>query len=118
MTLWLQIGAALGGLSFLGTLIGALAMWRKTKAEAKKIGVDAATVLTDTALKAATEAIEHVEQQAAKLGAQLERTQGELELTRDKLHAVLRHMRVLEDLLRASGVSVPDFVYPPRNGVA
>lgn len=111
MSWLLQVGAALGGLTFIGGVITALALWRKS-------GADATSVLTDTALKAATEAIGQVEQQAVKLGTQLEKTQGELELTRDKLQAVLRHMRILEDLLRASGVAVPDFVYPPqRNGV-
>lgn len=105
MTLLLQISAALGGLTFVGGLITALALWRKTSAEARKIGVDTASVLTDTALKAATRSIENLEKQ--------------LESTSDQLRALRRHMTVLEGLLRQSGVSVPEFDWPPyRNGVA
>lgn len=119
MTLLLQIGAALGGLSFLAGLITALALWRKSKADATKTGADATSVLTDTALKAATTAIANIEQQAAKLGQQLERTQDELEKTRDELQAVSRHMGVLEDLLRERDIPVPKFTWSPRrNGVA
>jgi DNA repair ATPase RecN len=119
LTLFLQIGAALGGLTFFGGIITALAIWRKSKAEARKAGADAVSVLTDTALKAASTAIAKVEQQAEKLGHQLERTQGELEKTRDELQAVRRHMGVLEGLLRQQGVPVPELVWPPmRNGVS
>lgn len=111
MTLWLQIGAALGGLTFIGGIITALALWRKN-------GADAASVLTDRALKAAEAAITNVEKQADKLGRQLEKTQGELEKTRDELRAVRVHMDVLEGLLRERGVPVPQLVWPPqRNGV-
>lgn len=109
MTVILQIGAALGGLTFVGAIITALAMWRKSKAEANKTGADAASVLTDTALKAATSAIKNMEERAQKLGEQLEKTQ-------DELQAVRRHMGVLEMLLRQRGVPVPEFVFPPRNG--
>lgn len=112
MTWLLQIGAALGGLSFIGGIITALAMWRKN-------GADAAAVLTDRALRAAETAITKVEQQAEKLGTQLEKTQGELEKTRDELQALRRHMGVLEDLLRAQAIPVPQFNWVPRrNGVS
>lgn len=108
MTLWLQIGAALGGLTFIGGIITALALWRKN-------GADAASVLTDRALKAATTAIEMVEQRAEqraeKLGRQLEETQ-------DELRAVRRHMGVLETLLRQNQIPAPEFVWPLRNGSA
>lgn len=107
MNTLLQVGAALGGLTFIAGIITALAMWKKS-------GADAASVLTDRALKAATTAIENVEQQAEKLGVQLERTQGELEKTRDELRAVRRHMGVLEGLLRQQGVPVPDLEWPLR----
>jgi hypothetical protein len=111
-TTLLQIGAALGGLTFVGGIITALAMWKKS-------GADAASVLTDRALKAATTAIEKVEQRAEKLGLQLEKTQDQLEKTQSELRAVRRHMGVLETLLRAQGVPVPELVWPPhRNGVA
>lgn len=109
MNTLLQVGAALGGLTFIAGIITALAMWKKS-------GADAASVLTDRALKAATTAIENVEQQAEKLGAQLERTQGELEKTRDELRAVRRHMGVLEGLLRQQGVPVPDLDWPQLRG--
>jgi signal transduction histidine kinase len=119
LTWLLQVGAALGGLTFLGGLITALALWRRSKAEAKKTGADATSVLTDTALKAATTAIANIEKQAEKLGEQLVRTQDELEKTRDELHAVRHHMGVLEGLLREREIPVPKFVYPPtRNGAA
>lgn len=110
MTWFLQVGAALGGLTFVSGVITAFALWRKSKAEAKKTGADAASVLTDTALKAATSAIKNMEERAQKLGEQLEKTQ-------DELQAVRRHMGRLEMLLRERGVPVPDFVFPPRNGV-
>lgn len=118
MSVLLQIGAALGGLSFIAGIITALAMWRKSKAEATKTGADATSVLTDTALKAATTAIASVQAEAEKLGRQLVKTQDELELTRDELHAVRRHMDRLETLLRAQGAEVPNFTWTPRrNGV-
>lgn len=112
MSVLLQIGALLGGLSFIGGIITALSMWRKSKA-------DATSVLTDTALKAATSAITNIELQAEKLGAQLEKTRAELETTQDELRAVRRHMGTLETLLRAQGAEVPKFTWSPhRNGVA
>lgn len=105
MTVLLQIGAALGGLTFIGGIITALALWKKN-------GADAASVLTDRALKAATTSIENLEKHAEKLSVQLDRTT-------DELRALRRHLGVLESLLRDRGVPVPDFVYPPqRNGVA
>jgi hypothetical protein len=95
----LQIGAALGGLSFVAGIITALALWRKN-------GADAASVLTDRALRAATSSIENLEKQ--------------LERTTEELRALRRHLSVLEGLLRQSGVTIPDFDWPPphRNGVA
>lgn len=112
MTLFLQICAALGGFTFVGGIITALAMWRKSKAEATKAGADAASVLTDRALRAATTSIENLEKHAEKLGQQLDRTT-------DELRALRRHMAVLEALLRDRGVPVPQFDWPPqRNGVS
>jgi hypothetical protein len=95
----LQIGAALGGLSFVAGIITALAMWRKN-------GADAASVLTDRALRAATSSIENLEKQ--------------LERTTEELRALRRHMSVLEGLLRQGGVTIPDFDWPPTrsNGAA
>jgi chromosome segregation ATPase len=113
LTLLLQISAALGGLTFLAGLITALAIWRKSKSEAKKIDVDAAAVLTDSAMKVLTS----VEQRAEKLGRQLEATQEKLDETQDEMRAMRRHMGVLEDLLRARGVPIPEFQWPQRNGV-
>jgi DNA repair ATPase RecN len=119
LTLFLQVCAGLGGLTFLGTIIGALAVWRKSKAEAGKTGADAIQVLTDNALKAATTAIENVEKQAEKLGRQLEQTQDELAKTREELVAVRQHMGVLDELLRQHQIPAPKLVWPPhRNGVA
>lgn len=119
MPLFLQICAGLGGLTFLGTVITALALWRKSKAEANKTGADAIQVLTDNALKAASTAIDKVEKQAEKLGQQLERTQGELAKTQNELQAVRRHMGVLEDLLREHRIPAPKLVWPSHsNGVA
>lgn len=107
MTLFLQICAALGGLTFLGGIITALAMWRKAKAEAGKTGADTIQVLTDNALKAASSAIEN-------LSKQLEQTQEALTETRDELQAVRRHMGVLEQVLRQHQILAPEFVWPSR----
>ncbi len=97
MSVLLQVGAALGGLTFIGGIITALALWRKN-------GADAASVLTDRALRAATTSIENLEKQLAS--------------TTDELRALRRHMVVLEGLLRQSGISVPEFDWQPRrNGV-
>ena len=98
----------LGGCSFIGTGIVAVSQRRKVRA-------DAASVLTDSAMKVLTS----VEQRAEKLGKQLEETQEKLDETQGELRAVRRHMGVLEELLRSVGVPVPDLVWPPRrNGVA
>lgn len=102
MTVLLQIGAALGGLSFLGGIITALAMWRKS-------GADAASVLTDRALKAATSSIENLEKRAETLSVQLDRAT-------DELRALRTHLGVLEQLLRQHAIPAPDFVWPRRNG--
>ena len=105
MTL-IEVGALLGGLTFIGSIITALALWKKN-------GADAASVLTDRALKAATNAIENLEQQAETLGKQLKETTGELQ-------AMRRHLGVLETLLREHSIPAPSFDWPPahRNGVA
>jgi SpoVK/Ycf46/Vps4 family AAA+-type ATPase len=119
LTLFLQICAGLGGLTFVGGIITALAMWRRTKAEVTKSGADAHAVLTETAMRAAEKAIAKVEERAEKLGEQLDRTSDELEKTRGELQAVRRHMGVLEMLLRERGLPVPEFLWPPRrNGVS
>lgn len=104
MSVLLQIGAALGGLSFVAGIITALAMWRKS-------GADAASVLTDMALKAATSSIANLEKHAEKLSAQLDRTT-------DEMRALRAHMGVLEQLLRQHQIPAPEFVWPRRNGVA
>lgn len=101
MATLLQIGAALGGLSFLGTIIGALAVWRKSKAEANKAGADAASVLTDSALSI------------------VEDLRVELRSARAEIGALRRHLSVVERLLREQGIPAPEFDWPPhRNGVA
>lgn len=110
MTWLLQLGASLGGLSFLAGLITALSLWRKSKAEAAKTGADATSVLTDTALKAATRSIESLEKHAEKLSEQLDRTT-------DELRALRAHMDVVEQLLRQHQIPAPEFVWPRRNGV-
>lgn len=97
MTGFLQICAALGGFTFIATPITALAMWRKTKAEAKKIGVDATAVLTDSAIKL------------------LKNVQEEAEGLRRDLAAMSNQLRVVEDLLRQNGIPVPAWA-PRRNG--
>lgn len=118
MSSFLQICAGLGGLTFIGTIITAIAMLIRSKAGATKTGADTIQVLTDNALKAASTAIGNVEKQAEKLGRQLEETQGELAKTRDELQAVRRHMGVLEQLLREHKIPAPEFVWPiGRNGV-
>lgn len=94
MSLLLQIGAVLGGLSFVGGIITAVALWRKTKA-------DAASVLTDSALSIVTD------------------LRGEIAVTRQEMRALRSHISRLEVLLRQHGVPIPDFDWPPpRNGVA
>lgn len=100
MSWLLQVGAALGGLSFLGGIITALAMWRKS-------GADAASVLTDRALKANATAMEN-------LGQQLEQTQEALEETKGELQAMRRHLRVVEQLLRRHDIPAPEFEWPLR----
>jgi len=93
-----QIGATLGGFTFIAGIITALALWRKTKAEVKKTDVDAASVLTDSALSIVKD------------------LRGELAETRQQMQALRSHMGRLEGLLRDRGVPVPDFDWPPRNG--
>ncbi len=101
MTWILQVAAALGGLTFFGGIITALAVWRKSKSEAKKTDIDAASVLTDSALKIVKD------------------LRTELRETRTEMHALREHMGTLEDLLRQRGVPVPQFRWPPqRNGVS
>ncbi len=111
MSLFLQICAALGGLTFLGGIITALAMWRKSKAEAKKFGADAPQVLTDTALKPASVVMAELKEQAKELKVELAKTRAELQ-------AVREHMDVLEDLLRLNQIPAPKFVWPAPNGAA
>jgi uncharacterized membrane protein len=99
--------SVLGGCSFIGTGIVAVSQRRKVRA-------DAASVLTDSAMKVLTS----VEQRAEKLGRQLEATREKLDETQDEMRAMRRHMGVLEDLLRARGVPIPEFRWPQRNGIA
>lgn len=83
----------LGGMSFIGTGIVALSQRRKVRA-------DAASVLTDSALKIVKD------------------LRTELEETRSEMHALREHLGGLENLLRQRGLPVPQFRYsPPRNGV-
>lgn len=101
MSLLVQIGALSGALSFLGTIIGALAMWRKSKAEAAKTGADAASVLTGSALSI------------------VEDLRGELRSARAEIGALRRHLSAVERLLREQGIPTPDLDWPPsRNGAA
>lgn len=84
----------LGGMSFIGTGIVALSQRRKVRA-------DAASVLTDSALKIVKD------------------LRNELEETRSEMNALREHLGTVEDLLRKQGVPVPQFRWaPPRNGVA
>lgn len=100
MNVLVQIGAVLGSLTFVGTVITALAMWRKSKSEAKKTDVDAVQVLTGTAL------------------TMVEDMRAELAAARQEMKALRTHMGRLETLLRAAGMSVPEYDWPPhRNGV-
>lgn len=107
MTVFLQISAALGGVTFLSGLITALVLWRRSKAEVKKLNVDAAAVLTDSAMKV----LQNVREEAEGL-------RKELRATRDELAGVRGQLRTVEALLRDNGIPVPTFDFPPyRNGV-
>lgn len=100
MNVLVQIGAVLGSLTFLGTLITALAMWRKSKSEEKKTDADVVQVLTGTAL------------------TMVEDMRKELAAARTEMQALRSHMGRLETLLRTAGLSVPEFDWPQRrNGV-
>jgi uncharacterized membrane protein len=105
--IFVTILSILGGCSFIGTGIVAVSQRRKVRA-------DAASVLTDSAMKVLTS----VEQRAEKLGRQLEATREKLDETQDEMRAMRRHMGVLEDLLRSRGVPIPEFRWPQRNGIA
>ena len=91
----ISAGAALGGLGFIGTVITAIAMRRKVRAEADKTGADAASVLTGSAMSL------------------VEEVRADLLETQHELRALRRHVGVLEGLLRVNGIPVPDFAWPP-----
>lgn len=107
----IQLAVAGGAGSLLTTAVTSFSERRTVNAEASKTGADAASILTDTALKAAEKAIAEVERQASSLRAELRETRAEM-------RALRGHMGTLETLLRSSGIPVPEFVWPPRNGVA
>lgn len=111
MTSFLQVCAGLGGLTFIGTIITAIAMLIRSKAGATKTGADTIQVLTDNALKAASTAI-------ANLEKQLGQTVDELAKTRSELQGVRQHMDVLEQLLRQHQIQAPQFVWPMSKGMS
>ena len=92
---WIAVLSVLSGCSFIGTL-GVAWMQRK------KVGADAASVLTGSALQIVED-----------LRTELKGARSELKETRAELHAVRRHMGVLEVLLRERGVPVPELAWPP-----
>lgn len=100
MSVFVQIMASLGGLAFVGGIITALAVWRKSRAEAKKTDVDAVQVLTGTAL------------------TMVEDMRKELAAARTEMQALRTHMGRLETALRTAGMAVPEFHWPQRNGAA
>lgn len=99
MNPWVAVLSILSGCSFIGTL-GVAWMQRK------KVRADAASVLTGSALQIVQD-----------LRAELKGTRAELKETRDELIAVRRHMGLLEVLLRAQGVPVPELPWPPLKSV-
>lgn len=92
---WVALVVALSGCSFIGTIAVA---WMQRK----KVGADAASVLTGSALQIVED-----------LRTELKGARTELRETRAELHAVRRHMGVLEVLLRERGVPVPELAWPP-----
>lgn len=95
MSVLVTVLSVLGGCSFIGTITVAVM-------QRKKVGADAASVLTGSALQIVED-----------LRTELKGARSELRETRAELGAVRRHMGVLEQLLRERGVPVPELTWPP-----
>ena len=94
MNLLVTVLSLLGGCSFVGTGIVALANRKKVRGEAAKAGADAAAVLTESALSIVDD------------------LRGELVSARAEIRALRRHLGVVERLIREQGLPVPDLDWP------
>ena len=102
-----QALVAVGGLVGLSSPIVVLLQRRKINAEAKKTGVDAAAVISDTAI----ELLQAAKVTATEAKVDVEKLGGEV-------RALRRHVARLEELLARHGIEAPPFVWPgpSRNG--
>lgn len=112
MNVWVTVLAALGPASLVGTLVNAYVQRRKLRAETTKTGIDAVAVLTETA----TELIAPLRQELALTRDDLSQTRQRLTETQREISALRTHLGVVEGLLRANGIPVPEFVWPHSNG--
>lgn len=92
-----QALGALGGVAGLGGLLVVLAQRRLINAKAKRQGVDATAVLSETAIELLNE------------------VRRELEITQSKVEALQEHVMKMEVLLREKGVTPPVFVWRPAH---
>lgn len=101
--------SVVGGIGFVGTIVTALAMRRKVRADATKAGADAAKVLGDTAASLVTEVRADMAELRSEHRTEINEMHGEI-------LALRRHVGVLEGLLRRHGIPVPEFARPPTGG--
>jgi len=94
-----QVLGAMGGIAGIGGIIVALAQRRNLNAKAKKTGVDATAVLSDTAIDLLNE------------------VRRELHDTRSEMAALRDHVVRLEGLLRENGIAPPVFRWIPQRRV-
>lgn len=103
---FVQVLVAVGGVTGLATPVVVLMQRRKIRAEADKVGVDAASVISDTALELMT---------AAKASADAANSKVD-DLT-GEVDALRRHVARLEHLLQDAGIDPPVFTWQrPRRG--
>lgn len=91
----IRVLSVLGALGLPTTVVVAITMRGKIRAEAKKTGADTASVLTGSAMEMVND-----------IRADLVETQREV-------RALRRHVGVLEGLLRVNGVPIPELAWPP-----
>lgn len=103
---------ALGALSFIGTLIAAIAQRRKVAAEAGKTGADAAAVATESAIDAAVVLMRELRVELAAARQEGDALRRELAGARAELDALRGHLRHVEEMVRERGVDVPPFHWP------
>lgn len=108
---WTLISSLAGVCSVPVSVIVALAMRRKIKAEAGKTEADAVAILNRAALESATKSIEAVERRAEKVSTELDKA-----IT--QIQALSEHVEVLHGLLRNAGIQAPPFRFSPALRVA